>query len=127
MSDGCPAIKVVLLPKDTNSLGTIFGGVILSHIDLAAAVQAGKVAPLRWVTRAIREVEFRQPVYVGDTVSFFAETLRVGETSVTIRVVVEAERRGSSGAPVAVTEAQVVLVAVDERGQKRPIRGAAPQ
>ena len=65
-----PAIRVLLLPKDTNAYGTIFGGVILSHIDLASAVQASRVAPRRFVTRAMRAVEFHEPVFVGDLVSF---------------------------------------------------------
>ncbi len=118
-----PAIKVVLLPKDTNSLGTIFGGVILSQLDLAALVGARRVAPLRYVTRAMRAVEFKEPVYVGDVVSFFAEIVRVGRTSITVRVLVEAERAraGSGDTRVKVTEAEVVLVAVDEQGRPCPI------
>lgn len=119
-----PAIKVLLLPKDTNAYGTIFGGVILSHIDLASAVEARKVAPLRYVTKAMREVEFHQPVFLGDVVNFYTETLRVGTTSVTVKVSVEAERWGAgSGERVKVTEAEVVLVSVDEQGRPRPIRG----
>jgi acyl-CoA thioesterase YciA len=119
-----PAIKVLLLPKDTNAYGTIFGGVILSHIDLASAVEARKVAPLRYVTKAMREVEFHQPVFLGDVVNFYTETLRVGTTSVTVKVSVEAERWGAgSGERVKVTEAEVVLVSVDESGRPRPIRG----
>lgn len=118
-----PAIKVLLLPKDTNALGTIFGGVILSHVDLASAVEARKVKALRYVTKAMREVEFHQPVFVGDVVNFFTETVRVGRTSITVRVSVEAERWGAgSGETVKVTEAEVVLVAVDERGQPTPIQ-----
>ena len=74
MPERVPAIKVLLLPKDTNALGTIFGGVILSHIDLASAVEARKTAPLRYVTKAMREVEFHAPVFVGDIVSFYTET-----------------------------------------------------
>jgi acyl-CoA thioesterase YciA len=85
-----PAIKVLLLPKDTNALGTIFGGVILSHIDLASAVEARKVAARRYVTKAMREVEFHEPVFLGDIVNFFTETVRVGRTSITVRVSVEA-------------------------------------
>jgi acyl-CoA thioesterase YciA len=117
-----PAIKVILLPKDTNSLGTIFGGVILSHVDLAATVEARKAAPLRFVTRAMNAVEFRQPVYVGDIVSFLTETVHVGRSSITVRVVVEADRfcEGCEQR-VRVTEAEVTLVAVDEQGVKRPI------
>lgn len=118
-----PAIKVLLLPKDTNAYGTIFGGVILSHIDLASAVEARKVAPLRYVTKAMREVEFHQPVFLGDIVSLYTETLRVGRTSVTVKVSVEVERWGAgSGEKVKVTEAEVVLVAVDDQGRPRPIR-----
>jgi acyl-CoA thioesterase YciA len=120
--DRVPAIKVLLLPKDTNALGTIFGGVILSHIDLASAVEARRTAPRRWVTKAMREVEFHQPVFLGDIVNFFTETLRVGRTSITVRVSVEAERWGAGhGERVKVTEAEVVLVAVDESGRPTPI------
>jgi acyl-CoA thioesterase YciA len=118
-----PAIRVILLPKDTNSLGTIFGGVILSHVDLAATVEARKAAPLRFVTRAMNAVEFRQPVYVGDIVSFLTETVHVGRSSITVRVVVEADRFCEGCEQhVRVTEAEVTLVAVDEQGVKRAIR-----
>ena len=118
-----PAIKVLLLPKDTNALGTIFGGVILSHIDLASAVEARKTAARRWVTKAMREVEFHEPVFLGDIVSFFTETVREGRTSVTVRVSVEAERWGGGGGEsVKVTEAEVVLVAVDATGRPTPIQ-----
>ena len=131
MSERVPAIKVILLPKDTNAMGTIFGGVILSHIDLASAVEARKVAAHRYVTKAMREVEFHEPVFLGDIVSFYTETLRVGRTSITVRVSVEAERWGTApmspgatghGERVKVTEAEVVLVAIDDRGQPVPIR-----
>jgi acyl-CoA thioesterase YciA len=123
-----PAIRVVLLPKDTNAFGTIFGGVILSHIDLASAVEARKVAAHRYVTKAMREVEFHEPVYLGDIVNFFTETIRVGRTSVTVRVSVEAERWGAGpaapghGERVKVTEAEVVLVAVNDLGRPIPVR-----
>jgi acyl-CoA thioesterase YciA len=123
-SERVPAIKVILLPKDTNALGTIFGGVILSHIDLASAVEARKIAPHRYVTKAMREVEFHAPVFLGDIVSFLTETVRIGRTSVTVKVTVVAERWGGGrGEEVKVTEAEVVLVAVDENGRPRPIRG----
>jgi acyl-CoA thioesterase YciA len=122
MPERVPAIKVMLLPKDTNALGTIFGGVILSHVDLASAVEARKAAPHRYVTKAMREVEFHEPVYLGDIVSFYTETLRVGRTSITVRVLVESERWGSGkGERVKVTEAEVVLVAVDASGRPIPI------
>jgi acyl-CoA thioesterase YciA len=122
MSERIPAIKVLLLPKDTNALGTIFGGVILSHIDLASAVEARKVAPRRYVTKAMREVEFKEPVFLGDVVNFFTETVRVGRTSITVRVSVESERwGGGQGERVKVTEAEVILVAVDAQGRPTPI------
>jgi acyl-CoA thioesterase YciA len=125
MSERVPAIKVLLLPKDTNAYGTIFGGVILSHIDLASAVEARKAGNHRYVTKAMREVEFHQPVFLGDIVNFHTQTLRVGRTSITVKVLVEAERWSATGQGerVKVTEAEVVLVAVDERGAPRPIRG----
>lgn len=123
MSERIPAIKVLLLPKDTNALGTIFGGVILSHIDLASAVEARKVAAHRYVTKFMREVEFHEPVFLGDVVNFFTETVRIGRTSITVRVSVESERWGSGqGERVKVTEAEVVLVAVDENGHPTPVR-----
>ena len=128
MSDRVPAIRVLLLPKDTNAYGTIFGGVILSNIDLASVVEARKTAPHRYVTRAMHEVEFHEPVYLGDIVSFYTETVRIGRTSITVKVLVEAERWGSvqerSGQceKVKVTEAVVVLVAVNEQGKTVPIR-----
>jgi acyl-CoA thioesterase YciA len=118
-----PAIKVLLLPKDTNAFGTIFGGVILSHVDLASAVEARKVGRHRYLTKAMREVEFHEPVFLGDIVNFFTETVRVGRTSITVKVTVEAERwGGGEGERVMVTEAEVVLVAVDEQGHPTPIR-----
>jgi acyl-CoA thioesterase YciA len=132
MSERMLAIRVLLLPKDTNPYGTIFGGVILANIDLASAIEARKVAAhRRFVTKAMREVEFHEPVYVGDVVDFLTETLRIGRTSVTVRVEVEAERWGSPpsaagatghGQRVKVTEAEVVLVAVDGEGRPTPVR-----
>jgi acyl-CoA thioesterase YciA len=124
MPDRVPAIKVIVLPKDTNALGTIFGGVILSYIDLASAVEARKAASHRYVTKSMHEVEFHAPVFVGDIVSFFTETMRIGRTSITVKVAVEAERWGSGqGERVTVTEAEVVLVAVDEVGRPIPVLG----
>src|SRR4051794_10892724 len=105
-----PAIRVILMPKDTNALGTIFGGIILSYIDQAGAVEAHRHAPGRLVTVAMREVVFHHPVFVGDLVSFYTETLRTGRTSVTVQVVVEVERARSPRERVKVTEAEVVYV-----------------
>jgi acyl-CoA thioesterase YciA len=128
MTERIPAIKVLLLPKDTNALGTIFGGVILSHIDLASAVEARKAGAHRYVTKAIRTVEFHAPVFLGDIVNFFTETTRIGRTSITVKVSVEAERWGAGeGERVQVTEAEVVLVAVDQQGRPKPIRAGGHQ
>jgi acyl-CoA thioesterase YciA len=117
-----PAIRITMLPRDTNSQGTIFGGVILSYIDMAGAIEAHRNTGMeRFVTVAMREVIFHQPVFVGDLVSFYSETLKVGNTSITVRVVVEAERYGAPGKRARVTEAEVVYVAVDKLGQKAKI------
>ena len=114
-----PAIRITLLPRDTNSQGTVFGGIILSYIDMAGAIQAHRHTRMeRFVTVAMREVIFHKPVFVGDLASFYAETVRVGNTSITVRVIVEAERVGVSSERVRVTEAEVVYVAVDANRQK---------
>jgi acyl-CoA thioesterase YciA len=117
------AIRTVMMPRDTNGLGSIFGGHILSLIDLAAGQHARTIAPKRYVTKVMREVEFIAPVSVGDTVSFYAKTLRLGTTSVTIRVDVEAERGIGNRRTIKVTSAEVVMVAVDEQQHPIPIRG----
>ncbi|MDQ2937192.1 MAG: acyl-CoA thioesterase [Acidobacteriota bacterium] len=117
-----PAIRIALLPRDTNSQGTVFGGIILSYIDMAGAIEAHRHTRMdRFVTVAMREVIFHKPVFVGDLVSFYAETLGIGTTSITVRVIVEAERMGASTEQVRVTEAEVVYVAVDEKRQKTKI------
>jgi acyl-CoA thioesterase YciA len=118
-----PAIRVTMMPKDTNALGTIFGGIILSYIDQAGAVEAHRHASSRLVTVAMHEVEFHQPVFVGDLVSFYTECLRLGTTSVTVKVTVEAERRIQGGGTVKVTEAEVVYVQVDENNRPMPLTG----
>lgn len=110
------ALRTVLLPRDTNGAGTIFGGVILSQIDLAGAVTARKHACQRFVTVAMKEVKFIAPVYVGDLVSYFGRVVRVGTTSITVRIRVEAERFADCNARVEVTAAEVVYVAVDQDG-----------
>ena len=119
-----PAIRLTMMPRDTNAHGTIFGGVILSYIDTAGAVEAIRsTGHERFVTIAMREVVFHEPVFVGDMVSFYAKTLKVGNTSVTVRVAVEAERFGSHEKEVRVTEAEVIYVAVDEQRNKVKIAG----
>jgi len=119
-----PAIRVIMMPKHTNAYGTIFGGIILSHIDQAGAVEGHRHVPGRLVTVAMREVEFLEPVFVGDLVSFFTETVRIGKTSITVKVAVEAERRRGK-AKVQVTEAEVVYVNVGEDGRPAPIDAAS--
>jgi acyl-CoA thioesterase YciA len=118
-----PAIRVIMMPKDTNALGTIFGGIILSYIDQAGAVEAHRHRAGRLVTVAMREVEFHAPVFVGDLVSFWTETLRLGRTSITVKVTVEVERRtaGKEGGRVKVTEAEVVYVRVDADNRPLPL------
>jgi len=121
MSQPWIASRVVMMPRDTNPAGTIFGGVILSYIDQAGAEGALRAGASRVVTVAMKEVTFHEPVYVGDVVTCYAEPLRVGTTSVTVRVLVEAARRDGSGAVARVTEAEVVYVNVDSGGRPQPI------
>lgn len=116
-----PAIRVMLLPRDTNGHGTIFGGVLLSQIDLAGAVEARRHTRNRVVTVAMRAVEFHEPVFVGDVVSFYTRLVRAGNTSVTVHVEVEACRGDDPDRLVKVTEAEVVYVAVDNDGNKVPL------
>jgi len=123
-----PAIRVLMMPSDTNAHGTIFGGVILSHLDQAGAVAARRYAPKKFVTVALDKVIFKEPVLVGDLLSFFGTVIRVGRTSLTIRITVYAERFSDPHVRVKVTEADAVFVAVDENRQPIPIRDevAAP-
>jgi acyl-CoA thioesterase YciA len=119
---GEPAIRVIMMPKDTNALGTIFGGIILSYIDQAGAVEGHRHVTGRLVTVAMREVVFHAPVFVGDLVSFYTETLRIGRTSITVKVIVESERRLQHGTgKVKVTEAEVVYVHVNQNNDPVPI------
>lgn len=117
-----PAIRTVMMPHDTNPMGSIFGGRILSLIDLAAGVHARSVAPKRYVTKIMREVNFIAPVSVGDLVSFYTKTINVGRTSVTIRVDVEVHRGVDYVEVVNVTSAEVVMVAVNDKQKPIPIK-----
>jgi acyl-CoA thioesterase YciA len=123
MEDRFPAIRITMLPKDTNAFGTIFGGVILSYIDLAAAIEVRRHYSQKFVTKAMREVAFVAPVYLGDLVTFYTRMVRVGNTSVTVDVDVEAERLGSEGnrQTVSVTQAEVIYVAVDKDARPTPV------
>jgi acyl-CoA thioesterase YciA len=116
-----PSIRLVMMPRDTNAVGTIFGGVILSHIDLAAATEAHLYHPGKLVTVSFDQVEFKHPVFVGDLVSFFTETVRVGRTSITVGVSVWAQRARDRDKLVHVTEGRVTLVAVDEQLKPTPV------
>ena len=113
------AIRLTMMPRDTNAHGTVFGGIILSYIDVAGGVEAVRhTKHERFVTVAMKEVIFHEPVYIGDLVSFYAKTLKVGSTSITIHVDVEAERFGNKGQKVKVTEAEVTFVAINENREK---------
>lgn len=116
------AVKVVMMPRDTNPVGTIFGGVLLSYIDQAGVVGAqALIRDRQWpaptlVTVAMNGVEFHQPVFVGDVVSFWTRALRIGRTSITVHVAVETDRAGQT---IRLTKAEVVYVAVD--AERRPV------
>jgi acyl-CoA thioesterase YciA len=118
---GEPAIRVLMMPRDTNVHGTIFGGVLLSHIDQAGAVHARKEGLGRVVTIAMQAVEFKKPVFVGDVVSFFCETLKMGRTSITIFVDVWARRFEPSTKRERVTSAEITFVHVSAEGTPLPI------
>lgn len=118
-----PAIKTIMMPRDTNQLGSIFGGHILSLIDLAAAHHARSIKPLTYVTKVMREVEFIAPVFVGDVVSFYTKTKRLGKTSITIEVKVQAIRADHKTKPVDVTSAEVVMVAINDKREPVLIEG----
>ena len=107
-----------MLPRDTNAHGTIFGGVILSYIDLAGGIECRRQFPKKFVTKAMREVVFVAPVFLGDLVTFYTRTIRIGTSSITVDVEVEVERIGVSGTKevVRVTEAEVIYVAVSDSG-----------
>ncbi len=108
-----------MMPRDTNAHGTVFGGVILSYIDVAGGVEAVRhTKHERFVTVAMKEVIFHEPVFIGDLVSFYAQTLRVGRTSITIHVDVEAERFGNHGEIVKVTSAEITFVAINKTREK---------
>lgn len=114
------ALRVVMMPKDTNPDGSVFGGVILSQLDIAGVIEARRHGLHRYVTAAMDKVVFIAPVYVGDIVSFFAQTTRVGNTSLTVQIDVCAERRDGRSC-VNVTSATVTYVAVDGHGHPVPV------
>jgi acyl-CoA thioesterase YciA len=121
-----PSIRVVMMPKDTNAHGTIFGGVILSYIDQAAAVEAKQHGADFVVTVAMREVIFHEPVYVGDLVSFYTSLVKIGKTSITIAVEVFSQRGKAGRERVKVTAAEVTFVNLNADRQPTNISSARP-
>ena len=120
---GEPAIRVVMMPRDANAHNTIFGGVILSYIDQAGFTEASRQAPHRYVTITMNKVEFKKPVFIGDIVSFYADTTRIGTTSISVHVTVKGERRcpNQPCQPLILTEADLSYVAIDDDGKPIPI------
>jgi acyl-CoA thioesterase YciA len=116
-----PAIRVLMMPRDTNAHGTIFGGVILSYIDQAGAIEARRQGLQFMVTVSMDKVVFHEPVFVGDLISFWTETVCIGTTSITIKVTCEAIRGQNPDQRVLVTEAHVVYVNIGEDRKPRPI------
>jgi len=116
-----PKSRVLMMPRDTNPAGTIFGGVILSYIDQAGAEEAREHGARRVVTVALKEVVFLQPVFVGDLVSFYTELVRVGRTSVTVRVKVAAARAWDRSSEVEVTQAEITYVNIDNQHRPQPL------
>lgn len=119
--DRLPTIRLAAMPKDTNSAGSIFGGWIMSQIDIAAAIPASEKARGRVATVAVNSMKFHEPVFVGDIVSFYADVIRTGNTSITIKVEVYAERNPANKETVKVTEAKLTFVALDENRRPRAL------
>ncbi|CAN7273317.1 acyl-CoA thioesterase [Acidovorax sp. LjRoot118] len=114
-------LKVIPMPADTNGNGDIFGGWVMAQVDLAGSVLPARYMQGRMATVAVNEFIFKQPVRVGDILSFFSSITRVGNTSVTVQVEVYAERFSDQGRYVKVTEARLTYVAIDDEGRPRPV------
>ena len=114
-------MKVIPMPADCNANGDIFGGWVMAQVDLAGSVLPARYVKGRMATVAVNQFIFKQPVRVGDILSFFATLQRIGRTSVTVQVEVYAERYTSQGQYIKVTEASLTYVAIDEQGRPRPI------
>lgn len=115
------ALRVMPMPADLNPVGDVFGGWIMAQVDIAGSIPARRLAKGRVATVAVNSFTFKQPVSVGDLVSFYARVVSVGRTSVTVDVEVVAERHPENPVLVKVTEAQLTYVAVDKDGKKRPL------
>ena len=122
-----PALRVVPMPADANPHGDIFGGWIMAQVDIAGAIAAKRRARGRVVTVSVEAFVFKEPVSVGDVVSFYAEVVRTGRTSVTVNVEVFAERHPEAPVTVKVTEATLTYVAIDQHGSKRELPPSSPQ
>ena len=118
---GDPVMRVIPLPADMNGNGDIFGGWVMAQVDLAGSVPAMRRARGRIATVAVNSFLFKQPISVGDLVSFYASIVRTGRTSITVDVQVYAERHPANPLTVKVTEAQLTFVAIDGSGRPRPI------
>ena len=114
-------LKVIPMPADCNANGDIFGGWVMAQVDLAGSVILARHAQGRMATVAVNEFVFKQPVRVGDILSFFASLTRIGRTSITVQVEVYAERFQAQGQYIKVTEASLTYVAIDDSGKPRPI------
>ena len=119
--DKTPALRVVPMPADANQNGDIFGGWIMAQVDIAGGTVAGKLARGRVATVAVKEFVFKQPVHIGDLLSFYVDLVRLGSTSITVNVEVYAERRPEDPRVVKVTEATLTYVAIDGSGRPRPV------
>ena len=116
-----PSLRVMPMPADANQNGDIFGGWIMSQVDIAGGAVASRLARGRVATVAVKEFVFKQPVHIGDLLSFYTDVKRIGTTSITVTVEVYAERRPSNPTVVKVTEATLTYVAIDGAGQPRPV------
>ena len=120
-ADKQPALRVMPMPADANQNGDIFGGWIMAQVDIAGGTVAGRLARGRVATVAVNSFVFKHPVQIGDVLSFYADVIRIGNTSVTVDVQVFAERRPSDPKVVKVTEATLTYVAIDASGRPRPV------
>ena len=114
-------LKVISMPADSNANGDIFGGWVMAQVDLAGSVIPARIAKGRIATVAVNQFIFKQPVKVGDLLSFFAEVERVGNTSITVKVEVYAQRMRQPDQTIKVTEANLTYVAIDDQGHPRPL------
>jgi acyl-CoA thioesterase YciA len=119
--DKAPALRVVPMPADANQHGDIFGGWIMAQVDIAGGTAAARLARGRVATVAVKEFVFKQPVQIGDVLSFYVDVERVGNTSITVKVEVYAERRPADPTTVKVTEATLTYVAIDREGRPRAV------